>query len=158
MPISSQAVAAFHQFVAEAICGASRRMNSRPARASSMRRRTCVPKYGAGLGLSTVAWISCKSSVGADVETLTPTDSVTEDMGDPLQGVRVACTRIRTNESPLQLGNLVEQFIDGRADTLEFPRLRHSKIRIGDVPAFGCDLVLRDPVRDRGVVNPGPTL
>src|SRR5262245_21318722 len=86
MPLSSQAVAPFHQFVAEAICGASRRMNSRPARALSMRRRTCVPKYGAGLGLSTVAWISCKSSVGANVDTFPPTDSVAEDMEDPFKG------------------------------------------------------------------------
>src|SRR5262245_40958830 len=58
-------------------------MNSRPACALSMRSSTCVPKYGAGLGLRLVAWISCKSRVGADVEPVPPADSVTEDMGDP---------------------------------------------------------------------------
>jgi hypothetical protein len=58
---------AFHQFAEEAICGVSRRRTSRPVCASPKRSSTCEPKYGAGLGLRTVAWISCKSSAGACV-------------------------------------------------------------------------------------------
>src|SRR5262245_38100537 len=140
MPISSQAVAAFHQFVAEAICGASRRMNSRPARASSMRRRTWVPKYGAGLGLRTVAWISCRSSVGASVDVLPLTDSVTVVMGDP------------------SLLKLVEEFLECLADPREPTRLRYRQIRIGNVPGVGRDLVLDEPVLDVRMVDPRPPL
>src|SRR5262245_3921374 len=33
-----------------------------------------------------VAWISCKSIVGADVGTVRAADSVTEDIGDPFKG------------------------------------------------------------------------
>src|SRR5262245_57722141 len=107
------------------MCGASRRMNSRPARASSTRRSRCVPKYGAGLGLRIVAWISCRSRVGADVDTAPPTDSVTEDMGDPFR-----------------LGNLVEEFVNRRADALELSRLRRGQVWTVDVPGVGRDLVL----------------
>src|SRR5262245_23999498 len=80
MATSIHVLAAIRQPAAESTYGVSRRSNARPAWASSMRKITCVPKYGAGLGLRTVAWISCKSSVGADADTFAATDSVTDDM------------------------------------------------------------------------------
>src|SRR5215510_540573 len=156
MPISSQAVAAFHQFVADAICGASRRMNSRPARASSIRRSTWVPKYGAGLGLRTVAWISCKSSVGACAERLSPTDSLTDNMGAFLSSVRADSGPDPGNDWPLRLSNLVEEFFNRLTRALHACGLRHRQIRMGDKPAFCGDLVRDDPILDLRAANPGP--
>src|SRR5262249_13438751 len=108
-------------------------MNSRPARASSMRKITCVPKYGAGLGLRTVAWISCRSSVVVRVEILSTTDS--------LMGIAT-------------LSDFVEKFFKRAADALEPSCLGYRQIRTGDVPGLGRDLVFDDPVFDLRAVNP----
>ena len=57
---------------------------------------TCEPKYGAGLGLSPVAWISCKSSAGASAPTLAPADSLIADMSHPHSFLRgkIDCQQI----------------------------------------------------------------
>src|SRR5262245_35934412 len=94
-----------------------------------MRRITCVPKYGAGLGLRAVAWISFRASVGASVEGWPSTHSLTGNIWPPTS-----------------LFNLVEQFLDRLADTLEPPRLRYGQIRICYVPGVGGDLVVCNPV------------
>src|SRR5262245_2465322 len=140
-------------------------MNLRPACASSMRRSTCVPKYGAGLGLRTVAWISCNSSVGACAERLSPMDSLTDNMGHPFlgsgsicgpdPGQRLAAAATRPcravhrrpcrpfRESwPALLRNLVQHFLDGLADLFEPFGLGHGEVGRSDVPAIRLDLVV----------------
>src|SRR5262245_60652036 len=119
-------------------------MNLRPACASSTRKSTCVPKYGAGLGRSTVACISCSSSVGARGELFSPTDSVTDDIGGILSWGRADSG---PDERPLRSPDPVEQFIDGLADLFELSGFRRGQVRTIDVPGLGRDLVLGDPVR-----------
>src|SRR5262245_5062561 len=54
--------------------------------------------------------------------------------------------------------NLVEEFLNRLTRTLHACGLRHRQIRMGDVPAFCCDLMLDDPVLYLGAANPRPAL
>src|SRR5262245_42394033 len=121
-------------------------MNLRPAWASSIRRSTCVPKYGAGLGRSTVACISCNSSVGARVERFSPVASVVDNMVASFSWVRPNSARTPTNDSSLQLGDLVEELIDRRTDFLEPFRLCDGEVGRSDIPGVGRDLGTCDEV------------
>src|SRR5215468_365571 len=116
---------------------------------ASMRRSTCVPKYGAGLGRSTVACISCNSSVGAGAERLSLTASFVDNMVASFSWVRAERIPARTPDDdwPALLRDLVEDFIDGLADLFEPSGLRRSQVRAVDVPSVGRDLVAGDPVR-----------
>src|SRR5262249_39781940 len=144
MATDSHGRAEFHQLAAESTCGVNRRSNSRPARASSTRKSTCAPKYGAGLTRRTVAWISCRSSVGACAESFLSTDVMTDDIGasSPGSGPIPARTAI---DFTRRLLNLVEKFLDGRTDFLEPSRLGDGEVRRSDIPAIGRNLVVCDP-------------
>src|SRR5262245_39604702 len=54
--------------------------------------------------------------------------------------------------------DLVEEFVDCLADALEPENLRHRQIRIGDVPAFGRDLVLDEVILRAWTANAGPAV
>src|SRR6185436_1870248 len=109
-----------------------------------MRRSTCDPKYGAGLGLRIVAWISCKSSEGAYDERSPATGSWTDMCHHPSKAT--------------ELCNLIKQVLNRLTDFLKTPRFCHRQIRAGDVPGFGCNLVLDEPVFHCRAVNPRPAL
>jgi hypothetical protein len=51
---------------------------------------------------------------------LPPTDSVTEDIGDPFKGSGSIAPGTPSNDSPLPLGNLVEEFVNRLADRSSF--------------------------------------
>src|SRR5262249_33919327 len=59
---------------------------------------------------------------------------------------------------PLWLSNLVEEFVQSLADTLQPENLRHRQIRIGDVPAFRRDLVLDEVILRSRTANARPTV
>src|SRR5262249_22658099 len=52
--------------------------------------------------------------------------------------------------------NLVEEFLSGLADALHVGDVPYRQIGMGDVPAFGRDLVLDDPVFHLWAANPRP--
>src|SRR5215471_21370154 len=103
----------------------SLRTNSRPARASSMRKSTCAPKYGAGRCRRTVAWISCSSNASACAGGAPAAVSSRVDMARAL-------------------ADLVEKLVDGLADLFEPSGLRDGQVRIGDIPAIRLDLVAQE--------------
>src|SRR5882672_2236517 len=53
------------------------------------------------------------------------------------------------NDWPMQLSDLVEQFLDGLADLFEPSGLRRGQVRAVNVPGLGRDLVTGDPIRRR---------
>src|SRR5215831_10240745 len=61
-----------------------------------------------------------------------------------------------TNDEPPRLSNLVEEFLSGLADALHVGDVPYRQIGMGDVPAFGRDLVLGDPVFHLWAANPRP--
>src|SRR5262249_26503619 len=138
--------------------GVRRWRNARPASASSMRKSRCVPKYGAGLGLRTVAWISCRSSAGACAKGSPLSDSLMDAMFASLFGGPHPFPIFgpQVNDQSLRLSNLVEEFLKRLAGALEFSSLRYRQIGMGDVPAFCRDLVLVDPVFHLRAANPRP--
>src|SRR6186713_3166941 len=54
------------------------------------------------------------------------------------------------------LGDLVQELVRGRTDALEPGDLRHRQIRVGDVPAFGVDLVAGEVVLRLRAADPRP--
>src|SRR6185295_7930651 len=88
--------------------------------------------------LSTVAWISCKSSAGARAATLAPADSLMDDMR----------TSSNTNKRSrrCRLLNLVEEFVSCLTDAFQSLDLSQCQIRLCHEPAFCRYLVLNEIV------------
>src|SRR5262249_9852993 len=83
--------------------------------------------------------------------------STTCNLPASFQGLRVHFrTRPRANDDTLWLSNLVEKFLSGLADALHVGDVPYRQIGMGDVPAFGRDLVLDDPVFHLWAANPRP--
>ena len=56
------------------------------------------------------------------------------------------------------VADLVQELVHRLADALQPPGLRHRQIRVGDVPAFGRDLVLGEVVLRLRAADPRPAL
>src|SRR5262245_1924840 len=68
----------------------------------------CAPKYGAGRGLSTVAWISCSSSMGALIcRLLHFVEEFVERLADALESSHLAHRQIRIRDVPRGRSDLI---------------------------------------------------
>src|SRR5262249_17757248 len=73
----------------------------------------------------------------------------------------VAIAALLSPSSPgalVGLTNLVEEFVDRLADTLQPFDLRHRQIGIGDVPAFRRDLVFDEVILRSWTANARPAV
>src|SRR5215470_15610723 len=116
-----------------------------------MRRITYSPQYGLGRGRRMVACMSLVSSAGERVEGVSPADSLMDNMRASFQSGPLR-TGLPGNDER-RLLNLVEELLSGLADALHAVDVPHRQIRMGDVPTFCCDLVVRDPVFHLRAVN-----
>src|SRR5215831_12562510 len=99
--------------------------------------------------------MSLSSSAGERVERVWPTDSLTDNMRASFLGSGSIPDRTRTSDER-RLSNLVEEFLNGLADALHTGDVPYRQIRMGDVPTFGRDLMLSDPVFHLGTANSRP--
>src|SRR5262249_15622512 len=122
-----------------------------------MRRMTYSPQYGFGRGRRTVACMSLVSSVGERVETVSPTDSLMDNMRGSFQGSSPFRTGPRANDER-RLLNLVEEFVGRRTDFLELSHVPDGEVGPSDIPGVGRELVLCDVVLHGGATDPPPAL